>query len=199
VSYVFDDDVILPTGKSDYNTRPDIPANKKVVASEWGRVMTAVADLKTAILNARFLGLNRSAGATISVAGQTRIRSNAGVIEVSDNGGAYVPLGGSSSGGGIRYGLDALTALTTTSDYMMATSTVLPSTPVGWAMVLVNGAQEPVGDGVRTASCYFSHDGGITAKTHGTLALGDSLFWVGSVAGYQLKAGWRISIVYMEA
>ena len=53
-------------------------------------------------------------------------------------------------------------------------------------MVFVNGLAVRVGDGVKTKDCYFSADDGATARAIAAIATGDKLFWVGSVAGYQL-------------
>jgi hypothetical protein len=62
--------------------------------------------------------------------------------------------------------------------------------------VYVNGACQILGDGVKTKDCYFSADSGTTAKTIATIAAGDTLYWVGSVAGFQLAATDVISFNY---
>jgi len=69
-------------------------------------------------------------------------------------------------------------------------------TPVGYLAVEVNGVWEPVGNGVKVGSCYFSSDGGATARCWQDIVAGDLCYWVGSVAGYQLDASDRISFHY---
>lgn len=81
-----------------------------------------------------------------------------------------------------------MAASLTSADFQSACATTLVAAPArsGHIAVLINGKQTTVGSGVRTKSCYFSSDGGTTAKTFANLAAGDILYWVGSVAGYQL-------------
>lgn len=53
------------------------------------------------------------------------------------------------------------------------------------------------GDGERaTADCYFSDDGGTTAKTKANIAAGDSLYWNGVQAGFDLDTIDRFDFVY---
>jgi phage-related tail fiber protein len=91
-----------------------------------------------------------------------------------------------------------MVASVTSADFQLATATTLVSTPTQHAYleVFVNGLKETVGDGVRTKSCYFSVDGGTTARSFATITAGDSLYWVGSVAGYQLSAADLIDFDY---
>ena len=63
-------------------------------------------------------------------------------------------------------------------------------------IVRVNGLQVDVCDGVKDEACYFSNDGGITAKTHSLIAAGDTLHWIGSIAGYQLDETDEVDIDY---
>lgn len=83
-----------------------------------------------------------------------------------------------------------MTASTTSADFQVACATTVAATPAndGYVRVLINGLAVNVGDGVKTRDCYFSADSGTTAKTIANIAAGDSLYWVGSVAGYQLAA-----------
>lgn len=82
----------------------------------------------------------------------------------------------------------AMAASLTSSDGQSACSTTLVSTPAnhGYIQIFVNGLHEVLGDGVKTKSCYFSADGGTTARTYANIASGDTLYWNGSIAGYQL-------------
>jgi len=83
-----------------------------------------------------------------------------------------------------------MAASVTSSDGQVACSTPLASTPglASWIGVLVNGIQYCLGDGVKTKDCYFSADGGTTAKTIASIAAGDLLYWNGSIAGFQLSS-----------
>lgn len=83
-----------------------------------------------------------------------------------------------------------MTASVTSADFQAATAVTLVSTPSNdaYVRVLVNGIGVNLGDGVRTKDCYFSSDGGTTAKTIANIAAGDTLYWVQSVALYNLAA-----------
>ena len=53
-----------------------------------------------------------------------------------------------------------------------------------------------VGDGVKTLNCYFSADGGTTAKSVSALTSGDQLYWNGTVAGFDLDTSDVIDFDY---
>ena len=91
-----------------------------------------------------------------------------------------------------------MTASVTTADFQVATATAIAATPAGdaYVRVSVNGLAASLGDGVKTKDCYFSADGGTTAKTIANIAAGDLLYWVGSVAGYELDATDRLDFEY---
>lgn len=92
-----------------------------------------------------------------------------------------------------------MSASVTTADFQVACATTLSAKPAGsnqYVAVLVNGLGESVGDGVKTTSCYFSSDSGATAKTFATLAGGETLYWVQSVAGYNLATTDRFDFSY---
>lgn len=86
-------------------------------------------------------------------------------------------------------------ALATTTDNSLATNTGLLAKPVGYVEVVVGGTLHNVEE-TKTGDCYFSADGGATAKTFATLAIGDKLYWNGSIAGFQLSATHKISFMY---
>jgi len=92
-----------------------------------------------------------------------------------------------------------MTASVTTTDGSLACVTTISATPAndGYVEVSINGISETVGDGVKTKSCYFSSDSGTTAKSIANIASGDSLYWNGSVSGYQLKASDRVDFSYL--
>jgi hypothetical protein len=92
-----------------------------------------------------------------------------------------------------------MVALVTGGDNSLACATAIFSTPPvnAWALVLVNGLSYQVGNGIKVSvPCYFSGDGGITARATGALAAGDLLYWNGTVAGFQLDGGDRIDFVF---
>lgn len=81
------------------------------------------------------------------------------------------------------------------------TSLTITSTPGGdgYVNIFVNGARQHLGDGVKTRDGYFSSDGGTTAKTIATITAGDTLYWVGSVAGFQLAVTDKMDFEYNVA
>ncbi len=63
-------------------------------------------------------------------------------------------------------------------------------------IVEVNGVAVEVGNGSITKACYFSRDGGTTAVAFSDLQLGDTLYWNGLIAGYDLTTH-RIDFSYV--
>lgn len=94
-----------------------------------------------------------------------------------------------------------MAAQATASDGDLAVTTTVTVTPRSDCNVKVevNGVNVSVGDGVKTGvECYFSGDGGTTARTISDIEAGDRLYWNGSVAGYELVSSDRISFRYDE-
>ena len=54
-------------------------------------------------------------------------------------------------------------------------------------------------NGDKTQACYFSADGGNTAKPIADIEAGDLLYWNGSIAGYQLDETDDIDISYQKS
>ena len=69
----------------------------------------------------------------------------------------------------------------------------------GAVIVKINGLQTNLGDGAKDQACYFSADGGVTAKSSIDIAAGDTLYWMGSLAGYELDATDEIDLVYQAS
>lgn len=83
----------------------------------------------------------------------------------------------------------SMPASTTTLDDQLACATPVAALPVGWVGVEVNGVGYDPGDGTNVGvPCYFSGDGGTTPRAQDAIQVGDLLYWVGSVAGFQLNA-----------
>lgn len=78
-----------------------------------------------------------------------------------------------------------------------ATGLTIASTPAGdsLVMVLVNGIKVELGDGVKTADCYFSGDSGSTARSIADIASGDELYWNG-VSAYTLETSDVVDFIY---
>jgi hypothetical protein len=90
-----------------------------------------------------------------------------------------------------------MTANVTASDGDAATATTVTkaNAPGAYIGVNINGVCYVVGDGTKVAvDCYFSGDGGTTARAFSAVAAGDTLRWNGSVAGFQLAATDRIDV-----
>jgi hypothetical protein len=96
-------------------------------------------------------------------------------------------------------------ALGTLADGDLTSNNTLTNTPQDESYVeaKVNGIEYEVGNAVKTTPCYFSNDGGVTARsfssTHanGQIQAGDKLYWNGTIAGFELVGNWRISLNYM--
>jgi hypothetical protein len=72
--------------------------------------------------------------------------------------------------------------------------------PVGYVTVFINGVETDIGYGTtNSSSCYFSSDGGLTAKTQNNIIEGDGLYWNNSIAGFELSTDLpdRISLNYL--
>lgn len=66
----------------------------------------------------------------------------------------------------------------------------------GYVRVSVNGIGYRLGDGIKTKDCYFSADGGTTARTIAAIASGDTLFWNGVIAGFNLETSDSVDMEY---
>lgn len=66
----------------------------------------------------------------------------------------------------------------------------------GYVAVMVNGQICHVGDGVKTTECYFSGDGGTTARLIDDIVSGDTLHWNGSVAKYEIATSDRLEFLF---
>lgn len=91
--------------------------------------------------------------------------------------------------------------LSTTADEQLAITPGITYTPANnsYVKVELNGVDLKIGDGTKlNCNCYFSDDGGVTAKTIETIGQADNLYWMGSYSGYQLTAGEDvISLFYL--
>jgi len=87
----------------------------------------------------------------------------------------------------------------TTSGNNSSTGITLSRQPTSatFIEINVNGSIIDVKDGAGTnQACYFSVDGGATPKNYSQLSIGDTLYWNGILAGYNLDSDDRIDITY---
>ena len=97
-------------------------------------------------------------------------------------------------------------ARNTVGDSQIASNYQISEVPVNnsYIDVKVNGISYEVGNGNKLRPFYFSSDGGSTAKSfnsngaNGKITKGDSLYWNGTIAGFDLKSTWSISIHYLR-
>ena len=97
----------------------------------------------------------------------------------------------------------AMVASLTTADGQLAcatavATTVSPSSAAGgYVGVRVNGVSYLVGDATKVGvACYFSADGGATARSMKAIAAGDLLYWNGTIAGFQLDPTDSVDFLY---
>lgn len=88
-----------------------------------------------------------------------------------------------------------------TSGNGASTGLTITNTPIdnSHVFVTVNGQYFNVGVSPTLSDCYFSDDGGVTAKGFSTpnqITAGDTLYWNGINVGTDLYTNWRISIYY---
>jgi hypothetical protein len=79
-----------------------------------------------------------------------------------------------------------------------STGLALTNDPFGqsYVSVFINGLMTTVGNGSKALNCYFSADGGTTAKPIASLTAGDELYWNGATAGFDLDASDRVDFDY---
>lgn len=130
--------------------------------------------------------------------------------QTNDNVKVVIFAAGGTGGSGI-YGIITpddkfMTSLSTSLDGDLASNTTITHTPIDgcYVAVFVNGVEYEVGNGVFTKSCYFASAGlphiakaFDSSHPNGQIYAGDFLYWNGSIAGFNLIAGSRISLMYM--
>lgn len=89
-----------------------------------------------------------------------------------------------------------LTPNTTTGDGS-STGIALSRSPKAYIFILINGNKAPLGNGVKTKQCYFSGDGGTTARAYADIVAGDILYWNGVIANFELAADDVIDLLYI--
>jgi len=95
----------------------------------------------------------------------------------------------------------SMTASATLNDNDEGCGTAMAATPGGDGMVyvMINGIQAKLAGVDKVGDCYFSADAGVNAKAIAAIALGDKLYWNGSVAGFQLDSSDKVDYNYNVA
>lgn len=65
--------------------------------------------------------------------------------------------------------------------------------------ITVNGLACDLGNGAKNEAAYFSADGGTTARAIADITAGDTLYWMGSVAGFELETDDEIDLRYEKS
>lgn len=79
------------------------------------------------------------------------------------------------------------------------TGAIIASTPSQYSrlQVFINGQLQKLGDGsISNVDCYFSNDSGVSALILGSVSTGNTLYWNGSTAKFDLDSNDEITIVY---
>jgi hypothetical protein len=130
--------------------------------------------------------------------------ATAGYLLSVDSSGDFQWVDNVIGGGGVQTPDDKSFILT--SDVIgdgQPTGVTISHTPLidCYVGVFINGQEFEVGYGsTSSSSCYFSNDGGVTAKTinlTNNIEIGDELYWNESVAGVGLYNTWRVSLHYL--
>ena len=164
----------------------------------------------SATLGAATLTLTRSSGGPIEIDGTPLSGSylnQSGVVSSNSGRIPFLMLIESEGGGsniaetGVSVRTDYNQTTSATSNDGDTTGATITYTPFSDSAVIVkiNGLQTNLGDGAKDQACYFSADGGVTAKSSIDIAAGDTLYWMGSLAGYELDATDEIDLVYQAS
>lgn len=153
------------------------------------------------------LTLNRASGGPIEITGSPLsggwINSN-GAVSSQSGRVPYLLLIESEGGGGIaETGIQhkqEVTPTVTTADED-ATGIAIDYTPFEDSVVTmrVNGLQCDIGNGTKNKPAYFSADSGQTARLTADITAGDTLHWMGSIAGYELETSDDVEISYQKS
>lgn len=122
-------------------------------------------------------------------------------LSIKRDDGTVVEVGEGSGGGGAGAPTQAdkrLVASVTVADGDQATASTLSEKPISGSPIqfIVSNLVYYPGDGVKTTECYFSNDGGATARAWDDIDVGDTAHWNGSVAQYELSADDLIELGY---
>jgi hypothetical protein len=183
------------------NVAPAAFGNDVVGANSWTGIGMS------ATVGSSVLTLTRDAGGPINITGSPVSGGwiNSGGAVSSNSGRVpYLLLIESEGGGGLaETGVsfkDEFNPSVTTSDEDTTGGTIT-YTPFsdGHVDIRVNGFGVDVGDGAKDEALYFSVDGGTTARAIADITAGDTLYWMGSIAGFELEVDDEITIRYQKS
>lgn len=162
----------------------------------------------SAALGAATLTLTRASGGPIELTGSPIDGGYLNQSGVVSSYGGRIPFllmieaegggGGGVAETGVNTRVDYNKNPSATSSDEDTTGITITYTPFsdGAVIVKVNGLQVNLGNGAKDEAAYFSADGGTTAKSVADIAAGDTLYWIGSIATYELETDDDIDIVY---
>lgn len=151
----------------------------------------------------KFVTLTRQDGGDIFIEGTSSTINQNGLVSSSNGDPAFLLMiedeeGAGTTTVGVATDDDLDQVPNVTSSDGDATGVFITHTPFGDGLVqvTVNGLSSNIGDGVTTLSCYFSADGGTTARNIADIEGGDQLYWNGSIAGYELDGTDLVDVIY---
>ena len=163
----------------------------------------------TAALGASTLTLTRNSGGSIEIDGSPLAGgyiNQSGVVSSKNGRTPYLLLIESEGGSGLEAtGVDVKVDLdkapSNTSADGDTTGIQITYSPFsdGAVSITVNGLGANIGNGVKVEACYFSNDGGASAKSIANISAGDTLYWNGSIAEFELDSTDEIDIVYQAS
>lgn len=184
------------------NVSPAAFGTNAVGASSWTGIGMS------ATVGSPVLTLNRASGGAIEITGSPLsggwINTNGAVSSQSGRVPYLLLIESEGGGGGVtEVGVpfkEESNPSATTSDGD-TTGIQITYTPFNDSevKVTVNGLQVDLGNGAKDEACYFSADGGTTARAIADIAANDTLYWMGSVAGYQLETDDEIDLRYEKS
>lgn len=163
----------------------------------------------TAALGASTLTLTRNSGGPIEIDGSPLAGgyiNQSGVVSSKNGRTPYLLLIESEGGSGLEAtGVDVKEDLDkaplTTSADGDSTGIQITYSPFsdGAVAITVNGLGANIGNGAKDEACYFSSDGGTTAKAIANISAGDTLYWNGSIAEFELDPTDEIDVIYQAS
>lgn len=186
------------------NVNPAAFGNNVVGTASWTGIGM------TATVGSPVLTLTRNAGGPIEITGSPIssgwINSNGAV---SSNSGRvpYLLLiesdgsGSGSSESGVLTSADLNNSPSITSSDGDSTGITITYTPFSDSSVTikVNGMEINLSNGNKNEDAYFSADGGTTSRLIADITAGDTLYWNGTNAGYQLEGTDDLDISYQKS
>ena len=153
----------------------------------------------------RTLVLTRADGGDIMLTGSGTFVNSNGIVSSSMGSPALLVMVEDEEGSagvsevGVPFKQESAPSATTADED--TTGITITYTPFNDSEVKVtcNGLGVDVGNGAKDEACYFSADGGTTARSIADITAGDTLYWMGSVAGFELENDDEIDLRYEKS